>query len=724
MRNLAGGERENAASIPASSGAEERGEAADAAKQENTPREVGAALNTGERPVPLDPQAELLARVDRAMDKPGPAAPDGDSASGRVVNEPPRTDADRRDSVVTPRFVNDVAGWLAAHYIPSHHEGRGGRSTVTLVQVNARYSNSGTLRSVERDPLKSRASILNYVFTPGMLEVLYRMYAHPFMDELERAARQSRRVHPLSDAQVADMFSVYADKFRRLAVSLDAASGADLPALSASIRREAEHEARANDSFARAYMALSAARESGNRDEIAIQSRRMAESTRVAGMYAERQERARNDMAYAIRRNVEGHALSSSELLFLGEWLSRRNCSVESVRAAADVCRRMAEQMTQRADDILQHREAAAVQAPGTETPAPSAENTASAPAESAASAAVSSGASSAAASAGAASGTSSPTSVSAVPAAAKTEVSASPAATASSVTGGSDAGSGSASPAGKKATSPAKPAYPEVSGSLNREAPAPAAEKTDAPAPAAEETAAPAAPAAAPAEQSAAPAHARKAEAAPKGESAPSASSAASSVPAAAAPAKQAASEPSAPAASASAAERAPAEPAAEPAASSLPQQTAPAAEKTDAPAPAAEETAAPAASAAAPAEQSTAPAPARKAEAAPKSGSAPSASSAASSVPAAAAPAKQAASEPSAPAASASAAERAPAEPAAEPAASSLPQQTAPAAEKTDAPAPAAEETAAPAASAAAFAEQSTAPAPARKAETQAAR
>ena len=690
MRNLAGGERENAASVPASSGAEERGEAADAAKQENTPREVGAALNTGERPVPLDPQAELLARVDRAMDKPGPAAPDGDSASGRVVNEPPRPDADRRDSVVTPRFVNDVAGWLAAHYIPSHHEGRGGRSTVTLVQVNARYSNSGTLRSVERDPLKSRASILNYVFTPGMLEVLYRMYAHPFMDELERAARQSRRVHPLSDAQVADMFSVYADKFRRLAVSLDAASGADLPALSASIRREAEHEARANDSFARAYMALSAARESGNRDEIAIQSRRMAESTRVAGMYAERQERARNDMAYAIRRNVEGHALSSSELLFLGEWLSRRNCSVESVRAAADVCRRMAEQMTQRADDILQHREAAAVQAPGTETPAPSAENTASAPAESAASAAVSSGASSAAASAGAASGAASPASVPAVPAAAKTEVSASPAATASFVTGGSDAGSGSASPAGKKATSPAKPAYPEVSGSLNREAPAPA----------------------------------RKAEAAPKGESAPSASSAASSVPAAAAPAKQAASEPSAPAASASAAESAPAEPAAEPAASSSPQQTAPAAEKTDAPAPAAEETAAPAASAAASAEQSAAPAPARKAEAAPKSGSAPSASSAASSVPAAAAPAKQAASEPSAPAASASAAERAPAEPAAEPAASSSPQQTAPAAEKTDAPAPAAEETAAPAASAAASAEQSAAPAPARKAETQAAR
>lgn len=487
MQNLTGEKAEQNDSSAASSETAKSEAASAEAGKDNTPQQVGAPLNSGGRPVPLDPQAELLARVDRAMDKKGSAAPDGDIASGKVTDQPPQADAARRDSVVTPRFVNDMAGWLAANYIPSHHEGRGGRSAVTLVQVNARYSNSGTLRSVERDPLKSRSSILNYVFTPGMLEALYRMYAPSFMDEMERSARESRRGRTLSEAQVADMFSVYAEKFQRLAVSLDAAAKADLPALAAAIRREAGNEAEANDSFARAYMALSAARESGNRDEVAIQSRRMAESTRVAGMYASRQERARNDMAYAIRRNAEGRTLSSQELLFLGEWLSRRGSTPEAARAAADVCRRMAEQMKQRADDILNKREAAApaAQAPAGEkdmsaaspaSAAPSAEKTAvsAAPAASAAQN-VKPQAEAQTAPAEEKPGTSEKAAAPAESAASE-GTTAAPAASGSMAVPAEQSGEHSASApkdaASGSRTSAAKTAYPEVSGSLTREAP------------------------------------------------------------------------------------------------------------------------------------------------------------------------------------------------------------------------------------------------------------
>ena len=243
-------------------------EVSSAAGEENSPRQVGAALTTEGRPAPVDPQAELLARVDRAMTSNGAAAPDGDSASGKVTDQAPAPAAEHRDSVVTPRFVSDMAGWLASKYIPSHHEGRGGRSAVTLVQANARYSNSGTLRSVERDPLKSRSSILDYVFTPGMLEALYRMYSPAFIEEMERSARASRRT-PLTDAQVADMFEVYAEKFRRLAVSLEASSAVDLPALSAAILREAGHESEANESFARAAVAAFVAQIDPTIDELA-----------------------------------------------------------------------------------------------------------------------------------------------------------------------------------------------------------------------------------------------------------------------------------------------------------------------------------------------------------------------------------------------------------------------------------------------------------------------
>lgn len=525
VRNLTGKttEKTDEAGTPA-----DVSSASSVAGEENTPRQVGAALTTEGRPEPVDPQAELLARVDRAMTSNGAAAPDGDSASGKVTDQAPAPAAEHRDSVVTPRFVSDMAGWLASKYIPSHHEGRGGRSSVTLVQANARYSNSGTLRSVERDPLKSRSSILNYVFTPGMLEALYRMYSPAFIEEMERSARASRKT-PLTDAQVADMFEVYAEKFRRLAVSLDASAAIDLPALSAAILREAGHESDANESFARAYMALSLAREHGDRDEIAIQSRRMAESTRVAGMYADRQERARNDMVYAIRRKAEGQALSSAELLFLGEWLSRRGCSVESMQTAADVCRRMAEQMTRRADDILHHRESdlsAPVPSEAGKSAGTGAEN-AGVPKSSAA---------------GNTSSTAAPKSASPAPA-----VEPASAGKAAEAGKSNDAPSSAPSVAGKSPVG--KPSFPEVSGRLNRNAPAPASSK----APAAGNTSSSAAPEKAPA--------AATSDAAPT--AAPAASPAAATV---AAPA-EGASEASASPASAPASAQSPANAAAAPA-------------------------------------------------------------------------------------------------------------------------------------------------------------
>lgn len=312
------------------------------------PGQVSGTVSTQPRPAAPDPHEALVSRVEQAMTSPGPALEGGASSAGPVLDTPPSPEsAQRSDSVVTPRFVRDMGRYLASNYAPSRREGQKGHSSVTLMQMNFRYSNSAVLRSLERDPLRSRASILDYVFTPGMLNALYRMYETPLMNEMEQAARSRRR--PLSDEQIADMFAVYADRLRRLAVSLDAAAGVDLPALAAAVHRAAEREAAANDAFARAYTALVSARESGRQDEVAIQSRRMEESSRTAGMYAGRQERARNDMVYALRRKAEGNPLSSAELLFLGEWLSRRNSSPETMRAAADVCRAMASRMDERA---------------------------------------------------------------------------------------------------------------------------------------------------------------------------------------------------------------------------------------------------------------------------------------------------------------------------------------------------------------------------------------
>lgn len=346
----------------ASSAAEEGKETSGRIAESAGPQEVSAALGSGGAPAAVDPEAELLARVEKAMQQNGTTVPGGDSVSGAVENRPPQPGEVRQDSVVTAGFVRDMGSWLASGYVPPRKEGEKGRTSRTIVNANFRYSTSGTLRSAERDPLKGRAEILNYVFSSGMMEALFRMYSPSLLEEMERAARDEKRRVPLDDAHVADMFMVYAEAFHRLGTSLEAASGVDLAALSATVHREAAREAAANDDFARAYTALSLAREHGRSDEVAIQSRRMAESTRIAGMYADRQERARNDMVYAIRRNASDKTLSSAELLFLGEWLSRRHASPEAVHTAGDICLRTAELMQQRAERIL-HPESAPAEA-------------------------------------------------------------------------------------------------------------------------------------------------------------------------------------------------------------------------------------------------------------------------------------------------------------------------------------------------------------------------
>lgn len=322
-------------------------------RQVQSAQEVSSAISREPRPVQADPREELLSRVERAMEGPVVSVPGGDAVTGPVEDRPPVQEEKRQDSVVTGAFVRDMGRWLAASYTPSRREGRPGRSSATLVRGNFRYSYSSTLRSAERDPMKSRSSILNYVFTPGMLEALYRMYAPGLVEEMERAARAERGGRVLSDTQVADMFQVYAGKFERLSASLSAAAAVDLPALSQAIRRAELEEREANDDFARAYTALSHARETGDREEVNEQNRRMEESTRTAGVHAERQELARADMARALRRHAGTAALPDAELVFLGEWLSRHDCSVEATRKAADISRRMAALCRTRAEAIL-----------------------------------------------------------------------------------------------------------------------------------------------------------------------------------------------------------------------------------------------------------------------------------------------------------------------------------------------------------------------------------
>ncbi|WP_298067928.1 hypothetical protein [uncultured Mailhella sp.] len=329
------------------------------------------------------PEDALLARVDKAITESGPSAPDGDSVSGVLSGAAPGDETARDDSVVTGDFVQDLANWFAASYTAPHHEGQAGYSAATLEKANSRYSSSSRLRSVEKDALRSRASILKYVYTPGMLEALYLLYSPRFVSALEEAARRPLRGKTLENWQVADLFNVYGEQFQRLASSLNAAADTDLPALAGAVWEADKKEHAASEAFALAYTAHAAALDAERRSEADAQSRRMMEQSRLAGLYAGEREQAQRRLVSALRAHSSSPLLSSADLLFIGEWIARHNGSVEATRAAASICERMAALCSERAQAILSPA-APAKGSPAPEATAQTAAEVPAAPAETA----------------------------------------------------------------------------------------------------------------------------------------------------------------------------------------------------------------------------------------------------------------------------------------------------------------------------------------------------
>ncbi len=274
-----------------------------------------------------------------------------DGSYGGRLESSTAPEADRDDPVVTGDYVADTARWLASCYVPSSRAGGQGSTTATLERLNERGGASSLLRSHERDPLKSRRSVLRHVFTPGMMQALGQMYAPRFLDEMERSA-SARREGALDRMQTADMFRVYARRFQQASVSLSAASESDVSRLSEAIRQHSAGESEANAAFARAYNAQSQARAAGDSSAVRTHSQRMAESSRLASQHAAAQDRARNELSTQIRTRAVGEPLPARELSFLGLWLARRNATPEATRAAADVCRYLSEKCSERADAI------------------------------------------------------------------------------------------------------------------------------------------------------------------------------------------------------------------------------------------------------------------------------------------------------------------------------------------------------------------------------------
>jgi hypothetical protein len=184
-----------------------------------------------------------------------------------------------------------------------------------------------------------------------MLEALYRMYEADFLREMEIYAHHGRKA--LGQEQIAAMFRFYAGLLTPVTNSLDAASKLDIRALVKPIQQATAKEEAASDAFAKAYAAHSEARDAGQKEAMAKYSERMVQSIREASEADGRKERARRNVANALKQSGQGELLPDAELIFLAEWLGRRDASPEVISTSASICRRLAESMKKRAATLL-----------------------------------------------------------------------------------------------------------------------------------------------------------------------------------------------------------------------------------------------------------------------------------------------------------------------------------------------------------------------------------
>ncbi|EGY24285.1 hypothetical protein DA2_3587 [Desulfovibrio sp. A2] len=294
--------------------------------------------------VPMDGDAAATAQANATAVAPGLNATSPDGAFAQD------------DAVVRFAFVEDVAKWLVEGYYPkgTHMEARAsGWVAPSLKSANMRYGVNMTGLSWSGDDLNAgRSGVLDYAFTPAMLEALQRLYADRFMLAMATEASTAKitdkgKERALTTPEVAEMYSLYATRLRGLGGALREIAGMPDAVVRVNAWLTAQHTAlEANAKYQDAVFGYDTARE-GNSAHLAEQARRIMEMTGKAYQQAiMARERARETLAEAIRRNPDARRLDDDTLVYAAGWVYRRANGkpekMDAVRMAATVLTDMA----------------------------------------------------------------------------------------------------------------------------------------------------------------------------------------------------------------------------------------------------------------------------------------------------------------------------------------------------------------------------------------------
>ncbi|WP_027187923.1 hypothetical protein [Desulfovibrio cuneatus] len=284
--------------------------------QNATSHAEGAGHELANQPNTEDPQTEGLLEYSQAKPVRGKEVR-GIAVPLNAALPAEESSPKGQDRIITQAFFQAVAQYLVNNYWPqgSHPNAMySGISTFSVRSANSYFGVQLPGLGVQREnPSQGRAQLFAYAFMPSMLREIYTSNRAAFMQVLRStAANTEKNSLRLTKSQQAEMFGIYASKFRGIAGAIAGyARTPNMPQLLAHVENTWQTAMQANASY----------REGSTQD---LPTRTLSA---LANTYLEasvRGEQARADVASAMRMRGETRGLEADELVAIAKWLARR----------------------------------------------------------------------------------------------------------------------------------------------------------------------------------------------------------------------------------------------------------------------------------------------------------------------------------------------------------------------------------------------------------------